>query len=243
MSKRTLSLRLIFACCATFLAFFFLEQTPLYANTESVQEGRPDGIIIDLPTFPGGDQMPGVTFYHDLHTKQLKEKETDCTVCHLKQEDSFVFKYKRLKDSDTETDMAIYHDNCVACHTEVRAEGKKSGPLEAQCRDCHKTGDVDPSTWQPIEFDKSLHNRHETAKAIVSPMGKSEPNCSACHHGYDEKTDKLFYNKGQEDSCRYCHKSTGDSINDGHFGEFVDVNAKKSITLEKSSSMRDASHN
>lgn len=236
--KRTLSLRLIFACCATFLAFLFLGQAHLYATkAEPTRKGRTDGIVIDLPAIPGGEQMPGVKFYHDLHTEQIKGKEKDCSVCHLKVEDSFVFKYKRTKDSDTKTDMDIYHDNCIACHTDIKAEGKKSGPLEAQCRQCHNTKADLPSTWSPISFDKSLHNRHETAKAITSPIGKDETNCSACHHGYDEKAGKLFYNKGEEDSCRYCHKSGEDA------DKSLEVAGKKSITLEKSSSMRDASHN
>lgn len=261
MSKRTLSLRLIFACCTAFLAFLFLEQPYLYGKVESIGEGRADGIVIDLPAIPGGDQMPGVKFYHDLHTeqsqakqsqaKQSKGKENNCSVCHLKakEKDNFVFKYKRIKDSDTKTDMAVYHENCIACHTDVKAEGKRSGPLEAQCRDCHNTRKKDISAWNPISFDKSLHNRHETAKAIISPMGQDEPNCTACHHGYDEKADKLFYNKGEEESCRYCHKSsegTGQLSGKSsgiYNGKYAERAGKKTITLEKASSMRDASHN
>ncbi|SLM30489.1 High-molecular-weight cytochrome c [Desulfamplus magnetovallimortis] len=246
MSKLKLSLRLMFAYFAAFLAFSFLEQPHLYGEDESLHKGRSDGIVIDLPTSPGGEQMPGVTFYHDLHTKQLNDKEKDCSVCHMKEpnEDRFVFKYKRLKDSETETDMAVYHDNCIACHEDVKSKSKKSGPLEAQCRECHNTKDGDISSWQPIVFDKSLHNRHETAKAIVSPMGKDEPNCSACHHGYDEKLDKLFYDRGQEGSCRYCHKDSGSAPFETPSKIISSSNsAQKSITLQKASSMRDASHN
>ncbi|MBF0204729.1 MAG: hypothetical protein HQK67_10550, partial [Desulfamplus sp.] len=266
MSKKTLSLRLMCVCCTTFLVFLFLEQTSLYGKVGELQQGRSDGIVIDLAAIPDGDQMPAVTFFHDLHTEQVKEN--DCSVCHLKENDRFVFKFKRIKDTSTQTDMAIYHDNCVACHTDAKASGKKSGPLEAQCRDCHNTKSGIESTWNAIAFDKSLHNRHEKAKAIVSSTKDSntknlkntaatdtsqdvtsttqdttstsqyatsasqnvtstsqiqdETNCSACHHSYDEKTQKIFYDKGKEDSCFYCHKE---------------------VKVDKADSMRNVSHN
>lgn len=217
MSKRTLSLRLMCICCTTFLVFLFLEQTSLYGKTgDQLQKGRSDGIVIDLSSIPGGEQMAGVTFFHDLHMEQVKEN--DCTVCHLKEKENgqFVFKFKRLKDTNTQTDMVIYHDNCVACHADAKASGKKSGPLKAQCRGCHNNKPEVESTWIPINFDKSLHNRHEKAKAIagkekkstdsLSAESKGEQNCSACHHAYDEKSQKIFYDKGKEESCLYCHK-------------------------------------
>ncbi|MBF0469126.1 MAG: cytochrome C [Desulfamplus sp.] len=220
-----------------------MEQTSLYAKASGlIQQGRSDGIVIDLAAIPGGDQMPGVTFFHDLHTEQVKKN--DCSVCHLKENDRFVFKFKRLKDTDTKTDMAIYHDNCVACHAEVKSSGKKGGPLEAQCRDCHNTNSDLVSTWNPVEFDKSLHNRHEKSKSIVgtaksitdaetkqaagteqaavAEQFNEETNCSACHHSYDEKTQKIFYEKGKEDSCLYCHKD---------------------VKVDKADSMRNVSHN
>jgi len=230
MSKKTLSLRLMCLYCTTLLAFLFLEQTNLYAKAGAeLQKGRSDGIVIDLAAIPGGEQMPGVKFFHDLHTEQVKEN--DCSVCHLKENGRFVFRFKRLKDTTTKTDMAIYHDNCVACHADAKASGKKGGPLKAQCRDCHNTKSTFESTWNQIDFDKSLHNRHEKAKNIVSKTktqeaanaaGEKEPNCSACHHSYDEKKQTIFYNKGKEDSCFYCHKD---------------------VKVDKADSMRTVSHN
>ncbi|MBF0230971.1 MAG: cytochrome C [Desulfamplus sp.] len=223
MFKKRLSLRLICKFCIILTALLcFVGQTPLYANKtdtrDHLQKGditlskkQADAILIDLITIEGGDQMPGVKFLHDLHTEQVKEN--DCSVCHLKQDGQFVFKFKRIKDTDTKTDMAIYHDNCIACHSESKALGKKSGPLEAQCRSCHsiesnsKIEEVDGKKepiWNPIEFDKSLHSRHEQSKSI--PKNKDEQNCNACHHNYDEKTQKIFYEKGKESSCLYCHK-------------------------------------
>jgi len=61
-------------------------------------------------------------------------------------------------------------------------------------------------------YDKSLHFRH--TKATTAPCQKyqwgkdketNKGNCGNCHHEYDEKDKKIFYAKGKEGSCRYCH--------------------------------------
>ncbi|MBT8356896.1 MAG: hypothetical protein KJO61_03910, partial [Deltaproteobacteria bacterium] len=57
----------------------------------------PDIIMIDLPAIPGGEQMPAVRFFHDRHTDALKGKS--CNECHLKKDNSYIFKFKRTKDS------------------------------------------------------------------------------------------------------------------------------------------------
>lgn len=242
MSKRTISLRLIFACLTTFLVFLVLTNTRLYGKADDLPGERVDGITINLPTLPGGEEMPGVTFHHDLHMDYVKEKGKDCSVCHLKEKEDgpFVFKYMRISDTNVETDMAIYHDNCVSCHTQVKQEGKKSGPMEAQCRACHDSREEAASAWTPISFDKSLHNRHETAKSISPPMGQGDQNCGACHHRYDESADKIYYAKGEEDSCFYCHRSSSHDPSDALFGKKVQ---KESLTLKKASPMRKAAHN
>lgn len=242
MSKRTVSLRLIFACLATFLVFLVFTNTRSYGKADALSGERVDGIMINLPALPGGEEMPAVTFYHDLHTAFLKEKGKDCSACHLKEKEEgpFVFKYMRVSDSDVETDMAIYHDNCVSCHIEAKKEGKKSGPMEAQCRACHNTQKEASSAWQPISFDKSLHNRHETAKTITAPVEQGEKNCGVCHHKYDEATDKIYYAKGEEDSCYYCHRS---SQNDQSATSFLAEKKSESPTLKKASPMRKAAHN
>ncbi|MBW2252097.1 MAG: cytochrome c3 family protein, partial [Deltaproteobacteria bacterium] len=71
----------------------------------------PDSIMIDLPAVPGGEHMPAVRFFHDRHTDVLKGK--NCSECHLKKDNSYIFKFKRTEDGDTETDMNIYHNNCI----------------------------------------------------------------------------------------------------------------------------------
>jgi len=165
----------------------------------------PDSIMIDLPALPGGEQMPAVRFFHDRHTDALKGK--NCGECHLKKDNSYVFKFKRTKDGDTETDMNIYHNNCISCHTDEDKAGNTAGPLNGDCRSCHNSKPP-ASTWVPISFDKSLHFRHESSGYLLSKYNSEGVNCGACHHEYDKASDKIFYKKGNEESCYYCHKST-----------------------------------
>ncbi len=105
-------------------------------------------------------------------------------------------KYMRLKDTTRQEVMDIYHNNCIGCHKETKAAKEKSGPLE--CGECHQEQATVMSSWQPIGMDKSLHYRHSKA------MDKK---CEKCHHEYNANTKKLFYAKGKEGTCRYCHRS------------------------------------
>jgi predicted CXXCH cytochrome family protein len=166
---------------------------------------RPDILMIDLPALPGGEKMPAVQFLHDRHTQNI-QKEKECSTCHLKKNQQFVFKYMRLDNGPTATDMAIYHENCVACHVETESTGKKAGPVTGDCRSCHKTQTGMGSSWKPLSFDKSLHYRHESTNAILPEDAGDTVNCSACHHTYDKTIRKTVYTKGEEGSCRYCHK-------------------------------------
>jgi len=158
-------------------------------------EKRADIIIIDNMNLFGKLEKPSVEFLHDAHTEALAKKNKSCDTCHLKQEDQFYPKYKRVKDTNREEVMNIYHDGCIACHGEMRLAGEKAGPVE--CDDCHREQKKYTSVRQPMGFDQSLHGRHVQAY---------EKKCEQCHHEYDEKTKKLFYEKGKEGTCRYCHK-------------------------------------
>ncbi len=92
--------------------------------------------------------------------------------------------------------MDIYHLECVACHNETAAAGLKSGPTI--CGDCHVRQPRLVSTRQPMGFDRSLHHRH------VQHLGQE---CERCHHEYNEETKQIYYAKGKETTCRYCHLS------------------------------------
>jgi len=174
-------------------------------SESSVENQRPDIIMIDLPAVPGGEQMPAVQFLHDRHTEVLKGQK-DCTACHLQKDKQLVFKFKRLENSGTKEEMEIYHANCIACHTETATAGKPAGPVTGDCRSCHKATASKVSSRQPLNFDKSLHYRHAAAQAIKPTQAPYDVNCSACHHKFDKTTQKIVYIQNKEESCRYCHK-------------------------------------
>ena len=186
------------------LAGVFFVIASVYSDTD-LDDMRPDVLMIDLPAMPGGEKMPAVQFLHDVHTQRVQEKE-NCRTCHLEKDQQFVFKFMRLDNGATETDMAIYHENCIACHVKIEATGETAGPVTGDCRSCHKTQTGMGSSRKPLSFDKSLHYRHESANAIQPEDPGDTVNCSACHHTYDKSARKTVYTRGEEGSCRYCHK-------------------------------------
>jgi hypothetical protein len=165
--------------------------------SEPVVETRADVIKIDSMSEFGKLERPPVIFLHQKHTEALEKKNKDCTTCHLTENDRLSPKYKRLKDTSKLEVMDIYHTNCIACHKETAAAKQKSGPVV--CGECHKKDTAVVSSWQPIGMDQSLHYRHSKAQ---------KEKCEKCHHEYNEMTKELFYAKGEEGTCRYCHKAT-----------------------------------
>ena len=147
-----------------------------------------------MSTF-GKLERPPVTFLHQKHTEAVEKQNKDCTACHLTEKDRLVTKYMRLKDTTQQEVMDIYHANCIACHKETAAAKQKSGPVV--CGECHKERPDLVSNWQAIGMDRSLHYRHSKAQ---------DQKCERCHHQYNELTKELFYAKGKEGTCRYCHK-------------------------------------
>jgi hypothetical protein len=202
MAKTTLTRRrgalTVFAAILLLLLFGLVAA---HSGT-SVANWRTDIVVIDLPATSGAKQMPPVQFQHDRHTEALKGQ--DCATCHQKKGDDLVFMFKRIEAKDVEILTDIYHDNCAGCHTEMSAGGKASGPPAGECRVCHSDKPKAQSDWQPIQFNRSLHYRHEASKSVPAT---AEGNCGACHHLFDAKTKKTFYEKGTEESCYYCHKA------------------------------------
>ncbi len=186
------------------LAGLFFAIASVFSSTDLV-DMRPDVLMIDLPAMPGGEKMPAVPFLHDAHTRRIQEKKI-CSTCHLEKDQQFVFKFMRLDNGTSEKDMAIYHENCIDCHEKIEANGETAGPVTGDCRSCHKTRSGMVSAWLPISLDKSLHYRHESARAIQPLDPGDADNCSACHHTYDKTVQKTVYTKGEEGSCRYCHR-------------------------------------
>jgi hypothetical protein len=159
-------------------------------------EKKADVITIDTLKSFGNLEQPGVIFSHDLHTDALDKQNKDCAACHLSENDGRSPKFKRLKDTSRQEVMDTYHSDCMKCHKEMSAAGEKAGPVE-KCGECHQGRPKVVSARQLIVFDKSLHYRHTIA---------NKDKCERCHHEYNEATKKLFYAKGKEGSCIYCHK-------------------------------------
>ena len=182
--------------------FPFIGQTNIEKGND---DKRLDRITIQLGAELSKEEMPAVGFLHDLHTEAVEGK---CTTCHIEKEDGVNFKFKRTSEKAS---MDFYHDECIACHVEKKASNEKSGPVTADCRSCHTTKTPGGSPWERLNFDKSLHFIHESAKQIkgqnsLNQSSASKDNCSACHHKYNEKTKEIFYITGEEESCGYCHK-------------------------------------
>lgn len=180
-------------------------------SADSAEEQKVDMLKIDSPATGQSQKMPEVMFLHDQHTKALSDK--GCKACHRQKPDGekperFDFAFKNTDKLGPEAAMEKFHDECAGCHRQMRDKGKDSGPLNGECRACHqKESGVSPG-WQPIAFSKSLHYRHTESDHIEFKPQTYDNNCGACHHVYDEKREKTVYKKGEEGSCRYCHKQT-----------------------------------
>ena len=161
------------------------------------EEHRADIITLDSIKVFGKLERSPVVFFHERHTDALEKKNKDCATCHLSENDHLSPKFKRVHDTNKKAVMEIYHTNCIACHQETKAAKEVSGPVE--CGECHKEKISVISSRQPMGMDKSLHYRH--AKML-------DNKCEKCHHEYNKETQKLFYAKGKEGTCRYCHGKT-----------------------------------
>ncbi len=182
---------------------------PAATALKAPEAGRPDQVKIDTLAAYQKLELPAVTFFHDKHTEALLKEKKDCETCHFKEDGKLSLAFKRKKGTKPGEIKDIYHNNCIGCHMETAAAGKKSGPPDGLCRDCHNASP--PASGRlAAGLDKVLHFRHVDSKNITIP--KSADNCASCHHDYDKKSKKTFYSKGQEETCRYCHldKPQGD---------------------------------
>lgn len=165
---------------------------------------RSDVVMIDTLAAYGKLEMPAVTFLHDKHTDVLLKEKKDCKTCHLLEDGKLSLAFKRKKANKPDEFKDIYHSNCIGCHKEMAGEGKKSGPLDGACRSCHDAAPKVSSAPLPVEVNKVLHFRHVDSKNIASNTTDKD-NCGSCHHEYDKQAKKIFYAKGKESTCRYCH--------------------------------------
>mmetsp|Transcript_22182 Transcript_22182/g.10602 ORF Transcript_22182/g.10602 Transcript_22182/m.10602 type:complete len:548 (-) Transcript_22182:4978-6621(-) len=202
----TFSLSLFFLLIATIFAisvYSGAEEKGIKADDKK----RADIISIDTLKIFGDLERPPVPFFHDQHTEALRKTNKDCKTCHLIEKDKSRIsnRFKRFEDADKDRIIDSYHTNCINCHKEMTAAGEKTGPVV--CGKCHVKNPSILSSRQPLYMmdnrqplymmDKSLHFRH---------IETHEKKCEVCHHEYDKKKKKLFYEKGKENSCRYCHE-------------------------------------
>jgi hypothetical protein len=167
-------------------------------QSDITEQPRSDIIVIDTLKAFGPLERPPVTFLHDQHTTTLAKEKKDCLACHPMNPEKkrLSIQFQRTgEDTDKQQVMDIYHNQCISCHKQNRAQQKDAGPVT--CGECHVEDAQVPSNWQPIGMDHSLHYRHVKA---------SDNKCERCHHQYNAETKTLFYEKGQESSCVYCHK-------------------------------------
>ncbi len=172
-------------------------------KTAGPESARADLIKIDTLAAYQKLELPPVTFLHDEHTEALLKENKGCDTCHLTEDGKLSLTFKRQKGTKPAEIKDLYHANCIGCHQEMAAAAKKSGPLDGFCRDCHNANPPG-SARLDAGLNKIAHFRHVDSKAIPSGTSDKE-NCGVCHHEYDKKTKKIFYAKGKESSCRYCH--------------------------------------
>ena len=184
-------------------------------------------IIIEHTEIFGKLERPQVLFDHNLHAETYEQD--GCKTCHPQEEDSFIFDFPfKITTKNKEAVMDAYHEKCIGCHTRLIKENRKTGPL--QCGSCHRKDSRSGTIKYPVcEFDFVDHENH---------LKKLEDDCSHCHHTYnpEQKPEerRLFYEKGTEESCFYCHdiqKKRGPALSQ-----------ITGITSEKGFSVRKVSH-
>lgn len=192
---RLLLLRTGIFAAAAVIAFFGISVSAVMNTGNASESGRADVVVIDTAKQFGHLERPPVVFLHDKHTDALEKKGKDCSTCHLSTDGKMSLKFKRTEDASKTAIMDIYHENCIECHREAHP-GEPTGP--ASCGECHKEKPDVVSARIEMGLDHSLHFRHVKAR---------EKKCEDCHHAYDAAAKKLVYKKGEEGTCRYCHKA------------------------------------
>jgi hypothetical protein len=155
-----------------------------------------DLIVIEKMAQFGPLERPGVGFPHDRHTKIMDDRDQECGICHPSVAGQSVYLYNRTSDRDRQTTLDQYHDGCIGCHDTTARAGETTGPRE--CGACHQRRPSVIPEQHRLNFDRSLHQRHLIA---------TENECQVCHHGYNEDSGRVVYQKGEEIACRSCHPS------------------------------------
>lgn len=192
----------VILCVSMAVAGFGLNALGGKQDSITTKQLGADLISIDTLKKFGKLDYPVVQFEHDKHTKAVDGK---CESCHTVTGTVVTPKFKRQEDTTAKEIKAIYHDNCIQCHTQTTSAGKKSGPGSEQCRTCHAGAVSDTRT--PIIFDKSLHYRHASSKMVLPAPGERE-NCVKCHTKDKAEERNLSFAQDKEEAhakCLSCH--------------------------------------
>jgi hypothetical protein len=167
---------------------------PCQATDTATREVGPSTVAMQLPPGFGEMQRPAVEFDHRLHTEALGPDS--CETCHRINGDGTLLPGLKatLGIDDLDTFVDAVHDTCMDCHKQRSAEELATGPVT--CGGCHVKRRPGASVRAVMAFDYSLHGRHAIA---------FEEKCESCHHVWNEATEKLTYEKGEEEGCSACH--------------------------------------
>jgi hypothetical protein len=168
-------------------------------NAERQPANQPGLIQIRSMQAFGELELPAVRFDHDVHTDALAGQGKACATCHPQVNGSFVFTFSQLQAAEKQDAKALYHDRCVSCHRTQKEKGRDSGPLEGECRSCHRSGSQTKAAQPEAGMDLTLHAEH------LASLPNKDESCGRCHHFYDPKSQKLVHTKGHELGCRACH--------------------------------------
>lgn len=195
-------------------------------RTPPAGQGRADLIVIDRLKAFGPLERPPVVFAHDRHTAAAARQNKDCLACHQMDPQKKVLstRFGHLGELDRQGLMDLFHERCIACHQELADQQQKAGPVT--CGECHATEATTVSTRKPMGLDRSLHYRHVKA---------NENKCERCHHEYDPAAKKLFYAKGREGACLYCHKAQSEENRISHrlASHQACINCHRDLALQK----------
>lgn len=188
------------------VSFMCIEARGEKEAVKAPDSGRSDRLKIDTLAAYQKLELPPVVFFHDKHTDALLKEKKSCETCHPVVDKKLSLNFMRTKETKPGEIKDIYHKTCIGCHMDLAAAGKPSGPPDGLCRSCHNAEPQIPAARQVAGLDKVLHFRHVESKSIAPPA-PAKDNCAVCHHVYDQKAKKIYYAKGQESTCGYCHEA------------------------------------
>ncbi len=137
------------------------------------ETGRPDLIKIDTLAAYRKLELPPVTFSHDKHTEALLKEKKACETCHSVENGKLSLAFKRQQTTKPAAALKdIYHANCIGCHMETAAAGKKTGPRTVYAAPATTPSRRSAAVRLDAGLNKVLHFRHMDSKQIPALPGR-----------------------------------------------------------------------